>query len=223
MANVPDIGGDAGSNIVVGTGTDTVTYTMPSAPGQKVTSVVATVDNSAGPAITPKVVIRDSSGQVIATNRQADSIPAGDTGTASFSLRLSANGSGERAIRFDNDNQGGGLYVQTNDAFNVAGTADPWSLGGSWGYALEDDSGQGAAVVSTALMLLGSFDQVTLIASSGGAQSRIDIFRAGGIEIKPFAGSSVSFVDRFGAPKVQWTEGDVDLHIPAGGAVVADL
>ena len=120
MANVPDIGGDASSNIVVGAGTDTVTYRLPDTPGQKVTSVVATVNNGAASGVTPKIVIRDSSGQVIATNTQTDSIPAADTGTATFALRLADKGGG--GIKFNKDPQSGGfLFVETTGSDPTTG------------------------------------------------------------------------------------------------------
>lgn len=61
---------------------------MSANPRLDVESVVATIDNSGGGDIQPLLTIRDSSGVVIATKRQVDIIPAGDTGTATFALRL---------------------------------------------------------------------------------------------------------------------------------------
>lgn len=106
-----DLGGNPGSNLVNGTGTNTVTFRLPSNMATKVQSVVATVDNAAGGDATAKVTVLDGSGVVIATNTQADPIPAGDTGTATFALRLNDNGAG--GIRFRKLNTGGWLYITT--------------------------------------------------------------------------------------------------------------
>lgn len=116
MATIPDIGGDASSNLVRTPG-QTVTYIVPAAPGQKVTSVLATINNGAASAVSPKVTIRDPSGVVIATNTQEDAIPAGDSGTATFALRLDKGGGG--GIRFSRHNEGGYLDIETTGANGI--------------------------------------------------------------------------------------------------------
>lgn len=88
MANLADKSGDAYSNIVQGTGTATATFVMPGTVPLAVSSVVATVDNTAGGDTRATLVIRDQAGEVIATKRQGAVIPAGDTGTATWALRL---------------------------------------------------------------------------------------------------------------------------------------
>lgn len=92
MANLADNSGDAYSNLVQGTGTNSVTFRMPGNVPLAVESVVATVDNAAGGATKAKLTVKDSAGVVIATSTQADRIPAGDTGTATFALRLADRG-----------------------------------------------------------------------------------------------------------------------------------
>lgn len=111
MAELIDFGGEANSNLVAGLGTNEAVFTMPGNRGLKVQSVLATIDNTAGGATTAKVTVRDSSGQVIATETQGDTIPAADTGTATFALRAGLNGGA--GIRFNRENVGGFLHVTT--------------------------------------------------------------------------------------------------------------
>lgn len=94
MANLAGEFGDAYSNIVNGTNASSLAFTMPGGVELDVESVVATIDNAAGGDTTPTLVVRDLSGEVIATKRMGDVIPAGGTGTATFSLRNSDDGGG---------------------------------------------------------------------------------------------------------------------------------
>lgn len=88
MAKLPDGSGDAYSNVVAGNGTQTATFTLPNTVLLDVSSVVATVTNGSASAVTPEVTVRDQAGVVIATTAQTSSIPAGDSGTATFARRL---------------------------------------------------------------------------------------------------------------------------------------
>lgn len=108
MATTAEAGMLAGSNVKTGTGTNTVTFTMPAAPLYVVQSVVAHVDNTGGGDTTATLTYADSNGEVIAKKPQTDTIPAGDTGTATFALRLADDGGG---IRFNRENTGGFLHV----------------------------------------------------------------------------------------------------------------
>lgn len=69
-------------------GTQLGSYTLPLLGTFRVESVVAQIDASAAPAVTPTVRVKDKSGAVIATKRQSSTIPAGDTGSATWALRL---------------------------------------------------------------------------------------------------------------------------------------
>lgn len=113
MADLADKSGSAGSNLVQGTGTATATFPMPGSVQVDVESVVATIDNTAGGATTATLVVRDSSGEVVATKRMGDTFPAGDTGTVTFSLRNSDSDAGN-GIRFDVENVGDWLHVTAN-------------------------------------------------------------------------------------------------------------
>lgn len=88
MALLTDQSLDAYSNIVQGTNSQTLTFTMPANVVIDVETVVATVTNGSGGGVTPELTIRDPSGEVIATRRQATQIPAADSGTATWALRL---------------------------------------------------------------------------------------------------------------------------------------
>lgn len=83
---------------------------MPGNIGLKVESVVATINNSAGGATIAKIVIRDSFGAVVATKSQSVTIPAGDTGTATWALRLGGDGDGGSS---------GGLTVISDTALST--------------------------------------------------------------------------------------------------------
>jgi hypothetical protein len=78
----------AGSNIVTGAGSSSVQFKLPGSPQYIIQSVVATVDNTAGGDTTATLTYADTNGEVIAKRPQGAVIPAGDTGTATFALRL---------------------------------------------------------------------------------------------------------------------------------------
>jgi hypothetical protein len=123
VALLADQSADVNSNLVSGTGSESAVYTVPGGVPVKVESVVATVTNGAGVAVTPEVTIRDQSGVVIARKAQRVTIPAGDSGTATFALRL------------DDDEVSGVV---------PAATFSEWveSLPGTWGYwPLQEASG----------------------------------------------------------------------------------
>lgn len=97
------------------------------APGlaQFVQSVYIEVDTSGSGDVSPTLTISEQSGVVIAKTQQGSVIDGGGSGSATWALRLAANGSATAtgAIRFDFDNQGGSLDVTTNDVspFNPLG------------------------------------------------------------------------------------------------------
>ncbi len=71
-----------------GSGVDTQSYKL--APGllQYVESVYVEVDNSAGGDARPTLTVSEQSGVVIAKKRQGEAIASGDTGSATWALRL---------------------------------------------------------------------------------------------------------------------------------------
>lgn len=127
MAKLLDGSGDAGSNLVRGTGTNTATFPLPGNVPLSVTSVYATVDNALGGATTATLTIRDSSGEVIARKRQSATIDAGASGSATWALRL------------DDDDGGGG------------------NVGGGGTILLYDYTVTGAAKASIDTLLDGAF------------------------------------------------------------------
>lgn len=72
--------------VVSGTGTQTLSYVLPDGAQLKLESVVASIDAVADSR--PTLAIAESSGVVIAEKRQGETIPAGDTGLATWALRL---------------------------------------------------------------------------------------------------------------------------------------
>lgn len=124
MAQLIGFGGDASSNLVSGVGTSSAVFTMPGNVGVKLESVVALIDNTAGSAATLTLTIRDPAGNVVAAHQLGDTIAAGDTGSATWALRLVDSGAG--GIRFNRTNQGGFLTIR---------------LGATESYNLQDRSG----------------------------------------------------------------------------------
>lgn len=120
MANLVDKSGDAYSNLVAGNGTNSLTFTMPGSVALNVESVVATIDNAAGGATTGELSIADASGVVIANKRQGDTIPSGDTGTATWALRLADDGTGAAGSATQTTTIGDISFVGTGAA--VSGT-----------------------------------------------------------------------------------------------------
>lgn len=82
------------TRVMGGDGTSVARYEL--APGvfQYVESVLVEVDNTGGGDIRPTLAVTTQDGQVIATKRQGETIPAGDTGTATWALRLDDEGLG---------------------------------------------------------------------------------------------------------------------------------
>lgn len=118
---------------VPGAGTQTLTYVLPLQGTFVVESVVADIDATAAPATRPSVRVLDKSGAVIATKRQGESIPAADTGSATWALRLDGDGSAAATgIEFDKDNQGGYLDVTANNV--DPGGRGIWLRDASGGY-----------------------------------------------------------------------------------------
>lgn len=54
----------------------------------RVESVFVTIDNSGGGDIKPTLTVSDQNTQEVAAKRQGETIPAGDTGSATWALRL---------------------------------------------------------------------------------------------------------------------------------------
>jgi hypothetical protein len=73
-------------------------FQLPSTEDVKIMAVRVTIDNSGGTDTEPELALLAPTGAVIATERQSEAIPAGDSGMASWALRLAkkakATGSG---------------------------------------------------------------------------------------------------------------------------------
>jgi hypothetical protein len=74
--------------VIRGTGTNALSFTIPSNVDFNVESVVASVDAAAAGDTIGELSIAEVTGEVIATKRQGLPIPAGDTGTETWALRL---------------------------------------------------------------------------------------------------------------------------------------
>lgn len=129
MALLADASADVNSNLTTGTGTESVVYTVPGNVAVKVESVVATITNGSASAVTPEVTIRDQSGVVIARKAQRTTIPAGDSGTATFALRL------------DDDEATTAPATTMADLILATGPAAFWKLNEVTGNIAADSSG----------------------------------------------------------------------------------
>jgi hypothetical protein len=240
VANLVDDSGAVNSNLVSGNGTNSARFTMPGNVALNVESVVATVNNAAGGDTRATLVVRDQSGVVIATKRQGEVIPAGDTGTATFALRLSDNeltGPSSGYIRFDVNNVGGFLKITTTGG---AGTEFHGST--LAGFAFYVPVGAGAFYVeadtpyfdvlngifrivnaalfnvqATAIDLVGA-DGISL--TSHGAFAQINLVGPSFVQLR--VGDVLEVQDHLGNPIFRVDE-DGDLHGKTGKALVFDL
>lgn len=96
-----------------GSGTRSVTYQLPPGLFQYIESVLVSLSNGAAVAVRPTLKVETVNGRVMATKRQGESVPAGDTGTATWALRLTDELGG--VIRFDVENEGRFLHVTTTE------------------------------------------------------------------------------------------------------------
>lgn len=115
---MPDV--PAGSNVVKGQGTNTLTFTLPGTPQYAIESVIATVDNGAGADTGAVLTMKDTDGTVIAKKRQGQEIDAGATTTATWALRLT-----------DETTPSGGFTPLTEGFTNNNATGDSVAAGGS--------------------------------------------------------------------------------------------
>jgi hypothetical protein len=76
------------TRVIDGDGTATQSVTLYPGLLQYVQAVLVEVDNGAGPAIKPTLTVATNNGQALAKQQQGRSIPAGDTGSATWALRL---------------------------------------------------------------------------------------------------------------------------------------
>lgn len=223
MANLVDQSGDAQSNIVQGIGTNSVSFTMPGSVALNVESVLAHVDNTLGADTTATLTIRDVSGEVIATKRQDDVIPAADTGTATFALRLDSGGGG---IKFKKYNRGqwlsivatgndpntglGSIYLQGDNEIHMltpfmflsGNDTAPFRL---YQYTLFD-------VQVDAINLLGTPGGVTIEGDDGGVYIISSKAGVGGFSVADSGGQLLFTVDPDGS-----------MHGRTGKALVFDL
>lgn len=228
MAEVPDIGGDAGSNLVQGAGSATSVYTFPGNIGQQAESVVATIDNTGGGDQTVTLTVRDSSGEVIATRVQPDAIPAGDTGTATWALRLDDNsGAG---IRFRKENTGAWLHVTTTGTSGFGGIVLN-SDGGD--FRIFTGTGDQFRVDSEFIVLHTAGGEFRILDSGetfmdmgGGASWQFTDWAltatSGQVTIQLANGSNLEVQDHSGNPIFRVDE-DGDLHGLTGKSLVFDL
>jgi hypothetical protein len=197
VANLVDGSGDAGSNLVQGRGTNSATFPMPNNVPLAVSSVLATINNAAGGDTTAELVVRDSSGEVIATKRQSEVIPAGGTGTATFALRLTDEGAaGAAGIEFDTFPQAGTwLYIETTGSdpntgngldlvaakvINIQTVEDVFVTARSSQQSFDGDYQIQAAQSGTGSLLLQSQDEARVEASN---LISIDAAAAGDVRI----------------------------------------
>lgn len=77
-------------------------FQLPNTEDVKVMAVRVTVDNSGGTDTRPELALLAPTGAVIATERHSEAIPAGDSGMASWALRLAkkAGGGGSGSASF---------------------------------------------------------------------------------------------------------------------------
>ena len=96
--------------VVQGNGTNSLAFEVPAGVDIAVQAVYAAIDASAAGNTTAELTVTEQSGVVIAKKRQADMIPAGGSGSATWALRLDDGGNGS-GIRYDVVNSGDWLDI----------------------------------------------------------------------------------------------------------------
>jgi hypothetical protein len=79
--------------VVAGSNSSSQTWPLPKSTSFKIQSVSASITGAGGAATTAELQIVLPTGEVVAAERQSSSIPAGDTGVATWALRLTGGGS----------------------------------------------------------------------------------------------------------------------------------
>lgn len=126
-----------------------------------------------------------------------------------------------RIIMFDENNQGGALYAQTNSVITLSDYPDPVGIAGTAGLVLEDNSGAGMVFASTTSFLLASQGNMTLSVNNAGCQ--ILVSSSGDIIVKlNTAGHNFTVQDSAHNPIFRVDE-DGDLHGKTGKALTFDL
>lgn len=215
----PD-GGEATSNIQTGDGTNVATYTIGQSQRLSVESVVAEIDNTGGGDTIAKLIVRDPSGRVIATKTQGDTIPSGDTGSATFALRLDDSQAG--AIRYKRLNTGGWLDVAVTgvNPATFYGVHIDNTGGGIWLF--ENNSIGDFRIYQNNGFLDIQGSHVAI--SHFEAASKFDMFSSGGYAIRVATGKSVTFYrDSGSANPIFRIDADGSLHGKTGKSLVFDL
>lgn len=132
------------------------------APGvfQYIQSVHVVIDNTAGADVRPTLTVETQDGVVMAAKRQGETLPAGDTGSATWALRLDdeRNLTGFLHWGTNTDTAGQGLVLTGGGAFSftTGGSAFDTDTGGG-GYEVNTKGG-GATFKSCAFAVLSTAD-----------------------------------------------------------------
>jgi hypothetical protein len=190
----------------------------------------------------PTVTILSDSGDLVGRFPLGQTVSAGSDADVTFAPFL-RNDTGLRGIFYDTLNVGGFLNVRTTNNLNPDGGGVTFEVEQSEFAVYVTDAATGAfrveapfvifnlnsaiyRVVGCTLMELNVDDFSVIATNTVGLQtqhSSLNIDANEDVRIQVDAGQTFTVTDHLGNPKIQWTEGTTDLHIPAGGVVVADL
>lgn len=115
------------TKVLGGSLAQTQEFTLDPGLFQYVQSVLVQIDNTAGPDITPTLTVATVNGTPIADKTQGSVIPAGDTGRATWALRLTDEGAG-----------GGGLSLLGNAKYSEVGRSVNNVTTIHWNWTLVD-------------------------------------------------------------------------------------
>jgi hypothetical protein len=188
-----------------GSGTRTATYQLPPGLFQYIESILVELDNGAAVAVRPTLKVETVNGRVMATKRQGESVPAGDTGTATWALRLTDEVAAGDGIEFDTDNIGGYLEIDANSqhmsvidgvlaAWNIAMRGVNIGIGAVGAFANLVLASANVLQIHGGIIYLGSDTNTNLSAAQDmnitgdyiaitSATSNIDITSAGGFSL----------------------------------------
>ena len=152
--------------VVRGTGTNSASFEIPGGVDMAVQAVLVNVDASAAGDTTAELQIIEQSGVVIAAKRQADVIPAGGSGSATWALRLDDGGAGANLTGFlhwgaNTDAANQGLTLTGHGAFNFTTGGNSFSTGTGGGAYSVTTGAAGATFDLTSGAFGGTFQVST--------------------------------------------------------------
>lgn len=200
------------------TGTSSAaSYTLAPGLAQYVESVYIEVNNGAASGVHPVLTIAEQAGVVIAKRRQGGTIAAGNTGSATWALRLSGDDSGDTGLTgifYDTANSGDWLEVATTGSQAYA-PAQGSAAGNTFGQVFDAGYSADAILLQARDLFVELFNNL-FVESNGGSMSFLS---PGGFTIDSSA-SALLIKSGAGALTLNSQGGGLTLDDEGGGVTL---